>query len=165
MCLPSGIENAQHALYAYTHPDEVKGKKVAIIGGGAIGCESGYFFASEWGAQVDIFEARDEMCKDSNMSQRMALLPRMRKAGMSLFCSVEVTEVAADGVKYRGKDGEERFDSADLVLYCCGSRSNDDEAKALEGVCPHFVVTGDGKRARTVKEATYEGFCAAMDIL
>ena len=37
--------------------------------------------------------------------------------------------------------------------------------KALEGVYPHFVVTGDGKRARTVKEATYEGFCAAMDIL
>ena len=43
-----GIENAEHALYAYTHPDEIKGKKIIIIGGGAIGCESGYFFASEW---------------------------------------------------------------------------------------------------------------------
>ena len=105
------------------------------------------------------------MCKDSNMSQRMALLPRMQKAGMGLFCSVEVTEVAAGGAKYRDKDGEERFADACLVLYCCGSRSNDDEAKALEGTCPHFVVTGDGKKARTVKEATYEGFCAAMDIL
>ena len=84
---------------------------------------------------------------------------------MGLFCSVEVAEVAANGVKYRHKDGTERFADACLVLYCCGSRTNDGEAKALEGVCPHFVVTGDGKRARTVKEAAYEGFCAAMDIL
>ena len=37
--------------------------------------------------------------------------------------------------------------------------------KNLEGVTPWFVVTGDAKRARTVKQATYEGFCAAMDIL
>ena len=46
----------------YTHPDEVQGKKI-IIGGGATGCESGYFFASEWGAQVDILEMRDDVCK------------------------------------------------------------------------------------------------------
>ena len=68
-------------------------------------------------------------------------------------------------MKYLDKDGVEQFEQADLVLYCCGSRSNSDEVKALEGVCPHFVVTGDGRQARTVKEATYEGFCAAMDIL
>lgn len=160
-----GVEKAQHALYAYTHPEEIKGKKIVIIGGGAIGCESGYFFASEWGAKVDILEMRDDVCKDSNLSQRMTLLPRMKKAGMGTFCSVQVQEVTDGGVKYLDKDGVEQFDPADLVLYCCGSRSNDDEVKALEGVCPHFVVTGDGKRARTVKEATYEGFCAAMDIL
>ena len=161
----AGVEKAQHALYAYTHPEEIKGKKIVIIGGGAIGCESGYFFASEWGAQVDILEMRDDVCKDSGMSQRMALIPRMKKAGMGTYCSVQVQEITDDGVKYLDKDGVEQFDQADLVLYCCGSRSNDDEVKALEGVCPHFVVTGDGKRARTVKEATYEGFCAAMDIL
>lgn len=161
----AGVEKAQHALYAYTHPDEVKGKKVVIIGGGAIGCESGYFFASQWGAQVDILEMRDDVCKDSGMSQRMALIPRMKKAGMGTFCSVQVQEITDQGVKYLDKDGVEQFEQADLVLYCCGSRANSDEVKALEGVCPHFVVTGDGRQARTVKEATYEGFCAAMDIL
>ena len=160
-----GVEHAQHALYAYTHPEEIKGKKIVIIGGGAIGCESGYFFASEWGAKVDILEMRDDVCKDSGMSQRMALIPRMKKAGMGTFCSVQTKEIRPNGVVFIDKDGNEQFDEADLVLYCCGSRSNDEEVKALEGVVPRFVVTGDGKRARTVKEATYEGFCAAMDIL
>lgn len=160
-----GIDKAQHALYAYTHPDEVKGKHIVIIGGGAIGCESGYFFASEWGAKVDILEMRDDVCIDSGMSQRMALLPRMKKAGMGTFCSVQVQEVTDSGVKFMDKDGQAQFLEADLVLHCCGSRSNDDIVKSLEGCCPWFVVTGDAKQARTVKMATYEGFCAAMDIL
>ncbi len=160
-----GIEKAQHALYAYTHPDEVKGKKIVIIGGGAIGCESGYFFASEWGAQVDILEMRDDVCIDSGMSQRMALLPRMKKAGMGTHCGVTTQEVTENGVKFLDKDGKEQFIEADLVLHCCGSRSNDDIVKSLEGCCPWFVTTGDARMARTVKMATYEGFCAAMDIL
>jgi pyruvate/2-oxoglutarate dehydrogenase complex dihydrolipoamide dehydrogenase (E3) component len=160
-----GVENAKHALYAYDDLAALNGKKVVIIGGGAIGCESGYFFASECGAKVQILEMRDEMCKDSNMSQRMALLPRMDKAGMILSCSVSTKEIKPNGVVYTDKDGNEQFAEADLVLYCCGNRSNDAIVESLRGVVPHFVVTGDAKRARTVKQATYEGFCAAMDIL
>ena len=160
-----GIEHSQHALYAYTHPDEIKGKRIIIIGGGAIGCESGYFFASEWGAHVDILEMRSDVMMDSYPSQRAALIPRMKKIGMGLYCSVNTREIKPNGVVFLDKDGKEQFLEADLVLYCCGSRSNDEEVRALEGVVPRFVVTGDGKRARTVKEATYEGFCAAMDIL
>jgi 2,4-dienoyl-CoA reductase-like NADH-dependent reductase (Old Yellow Enzyme family)/NADPH-dependent 2,4-dienoyl-CoA reductase/sulfur reductase-like enzyme len=160
-----GIEQAHHTLYAYTHKDEVAGKKVIIIGGGAIGCESGFFFADEWGADVEILEARDEMCKDSNDSQRRALLPRMEKAGMVSRCSVSVTEVTENGVAYTDADGNEQFSEADLVLYACGNRSDSDAVEALRGIVPWFVVTGDAKQARMVKQATYEGFCAAMDIL
>ena len=38
-------------------------------------------------------------------------------------------------------------------------------ARALDSSIPWFVVTGNAKQARTVKEAKYEGFVAAMDIL
>ena len=86
-----------------------KNGKIIIIGGGAIGCESGYFFASEWGAQVDILEMRDDVCKDSGMSQRMALLPRMKKSGMGTYCSVKVQEVTDKGVKFTDKDGNDRM--------------------------------------------------------
>ncbi|MDD6023893.1 MAG: FAD-dependent oxidoreductase, partial [Oscillospiraceae bacterium] len=160
-----GVENASHALEAYKDIESLKGKKIVIIGGGAIGCESGYFFASECGAKVQILEMRDEMCKDSNMSQRMALLPRMDKAGMILDCSVTTQEITPNGVKFLDKDGVEQFAEADKVYYCCGNRSNDAVVQSLQGIVPWFVVTGDAKRARTVKEATYEGFCAAMDII
>ena len=160
-----GVENACHALEAYKDIEKIRGKKVVIIGGGAIGCESGYFFASECGAKVQILEMRDEMAKDSFPSQRAALLPRMDKAGMILNCSVTTKEILPNGVKFLDKDGNEQFAEADIVYYCCGNRSNDDIVKSLEGVTPWFVTTGDAVKARTVKQATYEGFCAAMDIL
>ena len=160
-----GVENAKHAVEAYKDIEALKGKKVVIIGGGAIGCESGYFFASECGAKVQILEMRDEMCKDSYPSQRQALLPRMDKAGMILNCSVTTQEITPSGVRFLDKDGKEQFAEADIVYYCCGNRSNDDIVESLRGVTPWFVVTGDAVRARTVKQATYEGFCAAMDIL
>jgi 2,4-dienoyl-CoA reductase-like NADH-dependent reductase (Old Yellow Enzyme family)/thioredoxin reductase len=166
-----GVEYATHAVEAYKDIDQLKDKKVVIIGGGAIGCESGYFFASECGATVQILEARDEMCKDSFPSQRAALLPRMEKAGMILNTSVTVNEIHCGEdpsnllVEFTDKDGVIHFAPANIVYYCCGNRSNDDVVKSLEGATPWFVVTGDAKQARTVKEATYEGFCAAMDIL
>ena len=84
---------------------------------------------------------------------------------MTSHCSVAVREITAAGVAYTGKDGGDCFAPADLVLYACGNRANSAEAESLRGACSWFVVTGDAKQARTVKAATYEGFCAAMDIL
>jgi hypothetical protein len=120
---------------------------------------------------VQILEARDEMCKDSFPSQRAALLPRMDKVGMILNTSVTVNEIHRGEdpsnllVEFTDQNGETHLTPADIVYYCCGNRSNDDVVKNLTGVVPRFVVTGDAKRARTVKEATYEGFCAAMDVV
>lgn len=160
-----GIEYASHAVEAYKDIESIRGKKIVIIGGGAIGYESGYFFASDCGATVQILEMKDEMCKDSFPSQRMALIPRMEKSGMILDCSVKVQEITPDGVVYLDADGDEQFGKADIVYYCCGNRADEKMVQSLDSDIPWFVVTGDAKRARTVKEATYEGFCAAMDIL
>jgi len=160
-----GIEKAKHALYAYNNLPELKGRKVIMIGGGAIGCESGFFFADECGAKVHVLEMRDSLCKDSNDSQRRALLPRMERAGMTWDCSVSVNEITDIGVKFTDKEGAEQLMEADVILYACGNRADSDIVKSLEGACQWFVVTGDAKQARMVKQATYEGFCAAMDIL
>lgn len=159
-----GIDKAYHALDIYKDMSKV-GKKAVLIGGGAIGCESGYFFADHLGAHIHILEMRDDICKDSNDSQRRALIPRMKAAGMTWDCNVSVKEITDDGVRFTDADGNEQFVKADCVIYATGNRSNDAIVKSLCGTADWFVVAGDAKRARTAKQATYEGFCAAMDIL
>lgn len=159
-----GIEKAVYAVDVYRNLS-LLGKKTVLIGGGAIGCESGYFFAEQSGTQVHILEMRDDICKDSNDSQRRALIPRMKKAGMTWDCCITVKEITDLGVVFIDKEGREQLVEADLVIYACGSRANDDIVNSLKGTASWFVVTGDAKKARTVKQATYEGFCAAMNIL
>ena len=158
-----GIEKALHALDVYRDFSKL-GKKVIIIGGGAIGCESGYFFADHCGAEIRILEMRDDICKDSNDSQRRALIPRMKQIGMKWDCNVSVTEITEKGVFFTDKDGAKQFADAESVIFATGNRPNADSVESLKGGCCRFIIVGDAKRARTVKEATYEGFCAAMDI-
>ena len=158
-----GIEKAYHALDIYKNPS-LLGKKAVLIGGGAIGCESGYFFAEEYGCQIHILEMRGDMCIDSNDSQRRALIPRMKNAGMTWDCNVSVKEITDKGVAFADQDGVDQFIECDCVVYACGNRAND--VSAFQNIVPWFVPVGDyNKRARTCKQATYEGFCAAMDII
>lgn len=160
-----GIENTSNAIEAYRDIKSLEDKSIIIIGGGAIGCESGYFFADECGAKVTILEMRDDICKDSNDSQRRALIPRMKKAEIKWDCNVNVQEITQAGVSYISQEGIECFVPGDKIYYACGHRPKDDVVAKLNGIVPVFIVTGDARKARTVKEATYEGFCAAMDIL
>ena len=141
-----GIEKAEYAVNIYKDLSQL-GKKVVLIGGGAIGCESGFFFAEQCGSQVHILEMRDDICKDSNDSQRRALIPRMKKAGMTWDCSVSVKEITDKGVLYTDKDGREQLAEADSVIYACGSRSDDSAVNSLKGTVPWFVVTGRCKES------------------
>ena len=159
-----GIEKAIHAVEVYKDMS-VLGKKCVVIGGGAIGCESGYFFADHCGTEIKVLEMRDDICIDSGDSQRRALFPRMKQAGMTWECNVSVKEICDNGVKYVDANGVEQFAEADCVVYACGNRANTDVVESLKGIVPWFVTVGDAKQARIVKWATYEGFCAAMDIL
>ena len=158
-----GIEKAYHALDIYKKP-ELLGKKAVLIGGGAIGCESGYYFADAYGCKIHILEMRGDMCIDSNDSQRRALIPRMKAAGMTWDCNVSVKSITDDGVAFVDENGMEQFIECDCVVYACGNRAND--VSAFSNIVPWTVPVGDcNKRARTCKQATYEGFCAAMDII
>jgi pyruvate/2-oxoglutarate dehydrogenase complex dihydrolipoamide dehydrogenase (E3) component len=134
-----------------------------MIGGGLIGCETGYWLA-DTGHQVHVLEMREGLALDANDSHRRALLPRMKET-MSWDCGATVTEITPQGVRFLDQDGQERLAEADTVLYAVGQRANTQTVDALRGACDWFVPVGDCVKARQVKQATYEGFCAAMDVL
>lgn len=157
-----GIEKAQHALSVYSDPKNV-GQKVVIIGGGLVGCETGYHLA-ELGKEVHILEMLDDVAKEGNDSHRRALIPRMREI-LTWDCNVRVTEVTDTGVKYQDKNGTPHTMSADTVIHAVGMRARQELVEKLRPTVPWFTAVGDCIKARLIKEATYEGFCAAMDIL
>lgn len=158
-----GIEYAKKALEVYKMPEQI-GKKIIIIGGGLIGCEIGFYLADIEKKEVHILEMREDLAIDANDSHRRALIPRMKKS-MTWDCSVKVTEVLKKGVKFVDGAGKEQFMEADTVLYAVGMKANSEIVEELKKASGAFRAIGDCKCARQVKQATYEGFCAAMDII
>ena len=157
-----GIEQATHALDAYDDLTKI-GDRVVLIGGGLVGCETAYFLA-ETGHKVHILEMRDALAIDANDSHRRALLPRLVKT-TTAECSVMVKEVKANGVRYTDADGVEHFAEADTIVFATGMRPNSETVEKLRRSAPWFVSVGDCVGPRQIKQATYEAFCAAMDIL
>jgi 2,4-dienoyl-CoA reductase-like NADH-dependent reductase (Old Yellow Enzyme family)/NADPH-dependent 2,4-dienoyl-CoA reductase/sulfur reductase-like enzyme len=159
-----GIDLAKHALDVYADP-EALGRRIAIIGGGLIGCETGLWLA-EHGHGVHILEMRNELASEAGDSHRRALLPRMEARGVKRSLGVAVTEIDGGGVRYKDANGAACYLEADTVVYAVGQRANAERTEALrDSVSCRFTAVGDCVNARQVKQATYEGFCAAMDIL
>jgi len=159
-----GIEKAHYALYAYEAPQNL-GKKIVMIGGGLVGCETAYHLA-ESGYEVHILEMKDDIASEANDSHRRALIPRMKKC-LTWNCGVRVQEITDDGVVFADGSGNRQMITADTVLYAAGLAPRQDVVERLrtESGCGWFVPVGDCVRPRLIKQATYEGFCAAMDIL
>lgn len=145
------IKGIEHACYAVDlYKDLSKLGKSGTHRRRRHRCESGYFFADQCGTQIHILEMRDDICKDSNDSQRRALIPRMKKAGMTWDCNACVLEITEKGVRYKAIcEGKEQFAETDCVIYACGSRADSAEVDALKGIVPWYVaLVMHGRHAR-----------------
>ncbi len=157
-----GIEHARFALESYSDP-ESQGEKIIMIGGGLAGCETALHLA-ETGKEVHLLEMREDLALEGNDSHRRALIPRMKRA-LSWTCGARVKEIRPGSVVYETVDGIREI-QGDTVLYAAGLKPRSALVESLEetGV-PFFRAVGDCIGPRLIREAVYEGFCAAMDIL
>ena len=145
-------ENVMQALDAYYHPEKL-GKKIVMIGGGLVGCETGLHLA-ETGHDVTIIEMRDELAPDAYRLHRVMLLDRLSKEVKS-FTGYRCTAITADGVTAQAADGSETLFEADTVVYAMGMKANTDtveKIRAMAGATP-VVVFGDGDHADKIINA------------
>ncbi len=125
-----GIENAVDALTLYDDLDKV-GKRVAIIGGGLAGCETGLNLAAT-GHEVTVIEMQERMAPETFSMPRAALLNEMDKQGIRQVLGRRCTEISAGGVKVVDGAGNEEVIEADTVCVCIGMKSCSAAAAALK---------------------------------
>lgn len=136
------------------------GHKVAVIGGGLVGCEAGLHLAFN-GHDVTIIEMREDVAIDATADHRRFMMGHLEE-NVKMACNYTVTEVTAEGVRARAADGSEKMFYADTVILAAGLRARETEAEALRSYEYDFVRIGDCKRARKVFNAVREGFDAAI---
>lgn len=137
----------------------VEGKKVAVIGGGAVGLDVVEYFAQK-GATVSIVEMLPMLGRDLDVITKISMMDIVKKYNVDVNTSTALVEVASDHFKV--KKGEEEVNLAfDYGFVCLGMRP---ENPGLKGLQEHFteknvevINIGDSARTRKIMDGVREG--------
>lgn len=133
------------------------GQRVAVIGGGAVGCEVAHLLA-EKGKSVIIVEMLEKIATDIGPRQgRRILLDMLAEKGVTIFTGVKAEAITDTGVVVGTGDGNKKKLPADTVVLACGSNPDTELIEKLEGTEIEVHLAGDCVKPRRIFEAVEEG--------
>lgn len=140
------------------------GKKVLVVGGGMVGCETAAFLG-EREHDVTVIEFRDECGADMIHEHKVYVMQDFKEYGIDQITSAKVVEFFEDGVAYESPDGvRHEVRGYDSVVLSMGFRNYNPFADQLDELGKETVIIGDATRARRALDATKEAYDAAMHI-
>lgn len=156
-----GIEHASQAMDAYNGKCK-PGKKVIMIGGGLVGCETGLHLAKT-GHEVVVVEMLGRLADEAYGMYREALMLEMEKFHISMMPKTKCLEIDENGILIENKQGIQRLE-ADTVMYALGMKRIEHTALiAAAGDIPTYVV-GDAINPGKVDQCTRSAYLAAIEI-
>lgn len=141
------------------YPEDMTGKKVVVVGGGAVGLDVVEFFAPR-GAETTIIEMMPIIGNGLDASSTSSMKECMEKHHVRQMTNTSLQKVNAHSflVKYDGKEEELPFDYG---FVCLGMRANapiwNDIQEAFVGEDVEVLNIGDSVRARRIIDGTDAG--------
>ena len=166
------------------------GKRVVVIGGGAVGMETALFIAKQGpmsaesavflalggaldaetaikmtrqGPQVTILEMLERIGQDMGPTTRASVRFALRLHEVKVVTKAIARRITEKGVIYE-RDGKEELAEADTVVIAIGSKPETGLYDALHSALPEVYRIGDCVKARTVCEAIEEAALIARKI-
>ena len=155
----SSITNMINHITEY--PEDLTGKKVVVIGGGAVGLDVVEFFAPRH-ADVSIVEMMPVIGNGIDPVSKVGTFTMMDQYGVQQLPNTALLEVKSDAFLVKMPDGEEKDLAFDYGFVCLGMRANAPILDALYNTFGHsgdveIMNIGDSVRARRIIEGTTEG--------
>jgi 2,4-dienoyl-CoA reductase (NADPH2) len=169
----------------------VTGRRVVIIGGGAVGVETALYLADKGTLSGDalkflmvnraetpetlfdlatkgtkeivLLEMVDRVGKDIGRSTRWGMLQDLSRFGVRTDVETRALEITDNGVKIERGNGTEEI-PADTVVIAAGAKSFNPLQEALEKKGVPCEVVGDAKQVATAFDAVHQGFLAGRAI-
>ena len=142
------------------YPEKMNGKKVVVIGGGAVGLDVVEFFAPR-GAEVSIVEMMPAIGNGIDPVSKVGTFSLMKEHGVKQCTNTALLEVRANSFLVRTPEGIEEEMPFDYGFVCLGMRANapilDAVREAFEDQNVEIMNIGDSVRARRIIEGTEEG--------
>jgi len=139
------------------------GKKVIVIGGGFVGCETADFLV-ENGKKATIIEILPALASEFVYLYADVLIQELKEKGIEAFTGVKEEEITGKGIEIVDKDGKRISLEADDIVIATGSVADKTLFESLKGKVPELYEIGDCAQACRIYEAMYEGAMASMKI-
>ncbi len=167
------------------------GKNVVIIGGGAVGIETGVYCAkigtldphelhflflnqaedmdtlrdlcTRGTKKVTIIEMLDRLGKDIGMSTRWVEMQMLKLYGVDGMTDTTVTQITPEGVVVDRQGASEHL-TCDTVVVAVGTSPLNTLKNAMNNIAEQVVLVGDARSPRKAYEAIREGYEAAIGI-
>lgn len=142
------------------YPEDMTGKKVAVIGGGAVGLDVVEYFALR-GASVSIVEMLPSIGNGIDPISKVGTFAMMDQYGVRQMTKTALKEVRPDSFYVETPEGPEVLDF-DYGFVCLGMKSTspvlpDIQAAFEDNNNVEIITIGDSVRARRIIEGTDEG--------
>ena len=165
--LHENLQNKDASVYSIldminnvnSYPEDLTGKKVVVIGGGAVGLDVVEFFAPR-GAKTTIVEMLPAIGNGLDASSTSSMKECMEKNHVTQMVNTALMKVYPHSflVKY---DGEEKELPFDYGFVCLGMKANapvwESIEKEFEGENVEILNIGDSVRARRIIDGTDAG--------
>ena len=165
--LKDRIDNEDYDIYSILgminhindFPKDLEGKKVVVVGGGAVGLDVVEFFADR-NADISIVEMMDQIGRDLDPVSKNDTKAMMKKHNVHQLTKTALLEVKDSSFLVRG-DGEPYELPFEYGFVCLGMRAqgqlyqNLTEEFSSEDV--EIMNIGDSQRARRIIDGTQEG--------
>ena len=133
------------------------GKRVVIIGGALVGCETADFL-SERGKQVTVTRRSPRMADDMMPVLRAALLTRLKDKKVTLLAGVKYESITEKNLTITTKEGQRQTLDADSIVIATGGAPDQRLYLALEGKVAERHLIGDAAEPRNIRAAIAEGW-------
>ena len=165
----------------------VTGRRVAVVGGGAVGVETALFLADKGTLTADavkfllvnraeapealfelatrgtktvtLVEMRDTLGREIGRTTRWGMLQDLKRAGVETRTSARALEVTAGGLRIEAGGQTEEI-PADSVVLAIGVRSHNPLEESLKQRAIAYRLVGDARAPGWAFDAVHQGFAA-----
>jgi len=150
-------ENVISAADALECVEKIEGERIAVVGGGEVGCETALYLSQE-GNEVSMIEALDDILTVNEIKNNSVVLRELlEKERVRVYARSNVEKITPSAVNIVSRDGHRKELEADIVILAAGLKVDETCTKPLLRSCPDSFAIGDCVNPARILEAVSEG--------
>jgi len=152
-------EKVLGCMDAFAHPEKV-GQRVAVIGGGLVGCEMALEYAQA-GKEVTVVEVLPKILSAGGIPSPIPngqMIPDLFERHHVTVLEAHRLTAVKDGRAILENDGHEKALDVDSILIAVGFRPAQSMAQQLQGCGAAVYEIGDGQSVSTILHAVWDGY-------